>query len=161
MMFGNVKDLDSTFFWLPQPLKAAVTHLQQTDFNALPAGKYELQGSDMFVQVMDLTTKPLAETRPEVHRDYIDVQFLVRGREKIGVVPDSGKNVVVEDSLAERDILFYQSVENEVMLMMTPGCFAVFQPHDVHRPACAVEQPEAIRKVIVKVSVALLARGGA
>ena len=157
MIFGNVRDLESSFAWLPKPLKTAVEHLKQTDFDALPAGNYDLQGKDIYVQVIDMTTKPFAETRPEVHRQYIDVQFLVHGREKIGVASETGNNVVAEDLLAERDLLFYTGMENESTLTMTPGSFAVFLPTDVHRPACAFDQPEAIRKVVIKVRVSLLA----
>ncbi len=156
MIFGHVRDLESSFAWLPKPLKTAVEHLKATDFNALPAGNYDLQGKDIYVQVIDLTTKLFADTRPEVHRQYIDVQFLVRGREKIGVASETGNNKVSEDLLAERDLLFYTGAENESMLTMTPGNFAVFLPTDVHRPACACDQPEAIRKVVVKVRVSLL-----
>ena len=108
------------------------------------------------MQVIDVTTKPFAETRPEIHREYIDVQFMVRGREKIGVAPETGKNTVAEDLLAERDLLFYTGVENESVMIMMPGHFAILMPNDVHRPAWAVEQPEAIRKVVMKVRVSLL-----
>jgi YhcH/YjgK/YiaL family protein len=47
----------------------------------------------------------------------------------------TGSNTVAEDLLAERDLLFYTGMENESMLTMTPGSFAVFLPTDVHRPA--------------------------
>ena len=157
MIFGNVMDFESSFAWLPKPLKTAVEHLKQTDFNALPAGNYDLQGKDIYVQVIDMTTKPFAETRPEVHRQYIDVQFLVRGREKIGVASDTGNNGVAEDLLAERDLLFCKTMENESTLTMTPGSFAVFLPSDVHRPGVALGEPKRVRKVVVKVRVSLLA----
>jgi YhcH/YjgK/YiaL family protein len=159
MIFGNVKAPESSFAWLPKPFRTAIEHLRQTDFNTLPAGNYDLQGRDICVQVIDMTTKPFAETRPEVHRQYVDVQFLVRGREKIGVAYDTGDNRVAENLLAERDLLFYSGVDKakESMLTMTPGSFAVFLPSDVHRPGCAFDQPEAIRKVVVKIRVSLLA----
>lgn len=156
MIFGHVNDLETAFAWLPKPLGMVVDHLKNTDFAKLPAGNYDLQGKDIYVQVIDLTTKPFVETRPEVHRQYIDVQFLVSGQEKIGVASETGNNTVAEDLLAERDLLFYTGAENESMLTMTPGSFAVFMPSDVHRPACAFDQPEAIRKVVVKVRVSLL-----
>ena len=35
MIFGNVKDLETSFAWLPQPLKTALKHLRDTDFEAL------------------------------------------------------------------------------------------------------------------------------
>lgn len=161
MIFGNVRDLDSTFGWLPAPLKVAVEHLKQTDFPSLPAGNYELQGRDIYVQVIDMTTKPFSETRAEVHRQYIDVQFLCRGAEKIGVASDTGENAVAEDLLAQRDLLFYAGMQNESTLTMTPGSFAVFFPSDVHRPGCAFDQPMPIRKVVVKVRASLLEGAGA
>ncbi len=157
MIFGNVKDLDTSFAWLPAPLKTAVEHLKTTDFAALPAGNYELQGKDIIVQVIDMMTRPVGETHPEVHRQNIDVQFLVRGSEQIGVATDTGNNLVGKDMLAERDLLLYTGMENESTLTMTPGSFAVFLPTDVHRPGCAAGAPQEIRKVVVKVRAALLA----
>ncbi len=157
MIFGHVDQLESGFAWLPQPLKTALEHLKQADFAALPAGNYELEGRDIYVQVIDMATKPFAETRPEVHRDYIDVQFLCRGQERIGVASETGSNEVSEDLLAARDLLFYTGMENESTLTMTPGSFAVFFPSDVHRPGCAVAAPAPIRKVVIKVRASLLA----
>jgi YhcH/YjgK/YiaL family protein len=157
MIFGNIKDYESGFAWLPQPFKTVIEHLRQTDFQALPVGNYDLQGKDIYVQVFDMTTKPFAETRPEVHRQYADVQFSVCGREQIGVASDDGSNAVAEDLLAERDLLFYAGVQNESMLTMTPGSFAVFLPSDVHRPGVALGGPATVRKVVVKVRVSLLA----
>ncbi len=156
MIFGHVNDLESAFAWLPKPLKTAVEHLKQTDFLKLPVGNYDLQGKDIYVQVFDMTTKPFADTRAEVHRQYIDVQFLCSGREKMGVASETGNNVVSEDLLEQRDLLFYTGMENESTLTMTPGSFAVFFPSDVHRPGCMVEQPETVRKVVIKVRVSLL-----
>ncbi|PKU25633.1 YhcH/YjgK/YiaL family protein [Telmatospirillum siberiense] len=161
MLFGNVHHAGDMLAWLPAPLQTAIEHLRTTDFKALPAGNYDLQGKDIYVQVIDLTTKALSETRPEVHRKYIDVQFLVSGAERIGFADDTGRNVVAEDLLAERDLLFYQGAENESMLEMVPGSFAVFLPSDVHRPACQLDAPRAIRKVVVKVRFDLLKKGDA
>ena len=159
MIFGNVKDLELGFAWLPKPLKRAVEHLKQTDFSALPAGNYDLQGKDIYVQIIDMNTKPFAETRAEVHRQYIDVQFLCRGSERIGVASETGRNPVAEDLLEQRDLLFYSGMDDESTLTMVPGSFAVFFPSDVHRPGCAFDQPLPIRKVVVKVRASLLDQG--
>ncbi|MDR3435567.1 YhcH/YjgK/YiaL family protein [Telmatospirillum sp.] len=158
MISGRVQDVDTAFGWLPGPLKMVLSHLKATDFDAKPLGRYDLQGNDIFVQVMDVKTKELSETRPEIHSKYIDVQFMWRGRERIGVVSDNGKNVVAEDLLAERDLLFYRNAENESIVELHPGDFAVFFPSDVHRPLCAIDAPEPVRKVVVKVAVSLLAK---
>jgi YhcH/YjgK/YiaL family protein len=156
MIYGNIANLGDTGKWLPAALQEALHCLLNTDFMALAPGHHELRGDDIFFQVIDLTTKPATENRPEVHRTYIDVQHLVRGSEKIGFAADDGTNTVAEDLLKERDLLFYQDVANESWIKMIPGSFAVFFPNDVHRPACVAEAPSAIRKVVVKVRAALL-----
>lgn len=156
MIFGNVADFESSFMWLPTPLRTAVDHLRKTDFKALPPQPYELQGRDIYVQVFDTTTKPVPETRPEIHRHYIDVHFSLDGQEKAGFASETGDNEVDEDLLAERDLLFYKGVRNESWVTMLPGSFAIFLPSDVHRPGCMLDTPANIRKVVVKVRHALL-----
>lgn len=156
MIFGHINDLESGFTWLPKPLMLALRHLKQSDFTTMAAGPYELQGRDIHVNVMDVTTKPFYSARPETHRDYLDIQYLVTGRERIGVAFDAVENVVTEDLLDSRDVRFFGDVSNESILTMTPGSFALLFPSDVHRPTCAMDQPMAIRKVVVKVRVALL-----
>lgn len=50
------------------------------------------------------------ENRPEVHRRYIDIQFLAWGEEKIGIAIDTGNNKVSESLLEQRDIIFIMTV---------------------------------------------------
>jgi len=158
MLFGHVRHAEQALSALPEPLQAAVRHLRDTDFEKLPAGNYDLRGKDIYVQVIDLTTKAPSELRPEVHRQYVDVQFLCRGRERIGVADDTGNNEIAEEHFAERDICFYRGMENETTLEMVPGSFAIFFPWDVHRPGCAADGPQPIRKVVVKVRLATMMR---
>ncbi|NYZ13886.1 YhcH/YjgK/YiaL family protein [Azospirillum sp. RWY-5-1] len=157
MLFGNVHTLQDMAGWLPEPIRIAVEHLRDTDFLAMPVGNYELRGQDIVVQVFDVTTRVIEQTRPEVHRKHIDVQFLCRGHERIGVAVDTGNNKVAEDLLEQRDLLFYEAMEDESTLTMRPGNFAVFFPTDVHRPACVDGEPERVRKVVIKIRTALLA----
>ena len=73
-----------------------------------------------------------------------------------GNIMDKTVEQEAEELLAERDLLFYTGVENESMLTMTPGSFAVFLPSDVHRPGVAIGAPTSVRKVVVKVRASLL-----
>lgn len=157
MIFGHIQDLDTSFTWLPAPLREALEHIRSSDMAAKPAGNYWLREPDLYVQVIDMTTQPIAETRPEVHRRYVDVQYLVRGQECIGVASDTGHNEVSEVLLEKRDLIFYTAMENESTLTMTPGSFAVFLPTDVHRPGVSpTGEPGPVRKVVVKVRLAWL-----
>ena len=98
----------------------------------------------------------LYTSRPEVHRRYIDIQFLAWGEEKIGIAIDTGNNKVSESLLEQRDIIFYHDSEHESFIEMIPGSYAIFFPQDVHRPACNKNATTAIRKIVVKVALAAL-----
>ncbi len=69
-------------------------------------GVVEIDGKNIYAQIIDLTTREAAENRPEVHRRYIDIQFLAWGEEKIGIAIDTGNNKVSESLLEQRDIIF-------------------------------------------------------
>ncbi|MDP9128381.1 MAG: YhcH/YjgK/YiaL family protein [Pseudomonadota bacterium] len=156
MILGDLGHIDAMVKMLPAPFKTALRYLKETDFGKVENGTHEVQGTDIVAIVQDLTTKPVAAGWPEVHRKHIDVQFLIHGRERIGVAKDTGRNKVTEDRLEKDDVLFYQDIENESTLEMRPGSFAIFFPSDVHRPGCQVEDPEPIRKVVIKINVSLL-----
>lgn len=154
MFFGHIKQVDLQLY--PKAIQRALTYLQQTDFSVLPEGRYDIDGDNMYVQVLDLQTKDPTENLPEVHRHYLDVQYLYRGVEKIGVAVDLGNNPIATEYNPQRDILLYQSMENETFLTMRAGNFAVFFPSDVHRPACIDGQVSMIRKVVVKILISTL-----
>lgn len=154
MIFGHIKNANPCT--LPPGIVRALDFLRTTNFSELEPGEIEIQGRDIYAQVLDLTTRPATENSPEVHRRYIDIQFLASGEEIIGVAADTGKNIVSESLLEQRDIIFYHSMENESFLTMEPGNYAIFFPQDVHRPACHKEKATKIRKVVVKLALTAL-----
>lgn len=139
----------------PPPLKRrsifCAPPLQRPGF-----GVVEIDGKNIYAQIIDLTTREAVENRPEVHRRYIDIQFLAWGEEKIGIAIDTGNNKVSESLLEQRDIIFYHDSEHESFIEMIPGSYAIFFPQDVHRPACNKNATTAIRKIVVKVALAAL-----
>lgn len=151
MISGHISCPDVCAF--PSAIQRALAFLRTTDFSQLPVGEIEIEGRNIYAQVIDLTTRPREENRPEVHRRYIDIQYLASGEEIIGFAPDSGNNQISQSLLEQRDIIFYRQMENESSLIMTPGSFGIFFPQDVHRPACVHHQPTAIRKIVVKVAL--------
>lgn len=154
MIFSSIYSNDD-FKAYPAVIRRVIDYLKSNDFAAMETGVYDLEGKDIYVQVFDAETGPVEEKRPESHEDYLDIQFLVTGEEKLGFTPNTGAYEVAEHIL-ERDLIFYKSVENEGFVYATPGCFTVFFPNDIHRPAVAVAEPMVIRKVVVKVRTTLI-----
>lgn len=137
-------------------IEKALDFLRATDFNALEPGVVEIDGKNIYAQIIDLTTREAVENRPEVHRRYIDIQFLAWGEEKIGIAIDTGNNKVSESLLEQRDIIFYHDSEHESFIEMIPGSYAIFFPQDVHQPGCILQTASEIRKIVVKVALTAL-----
>lgn len=154
MIFGHISQPNPCP--LPAAIEKALHFLRTTDFSQLSPGVVEIEGQTIFAQIIDLTTREQKENRPEVHRRFLDIQFLALGEEKIGVAIDTGRNEISETLLEQRDIIFYHHSENEYFINMIPGSYAIFFPQDVHRPACNKNNATPIRKIVVKVAVSAL-----
>ena len=162
MLYGNVNNefFETQLKFLPAPLAAAIKFLKDTDLKNHEAGKFDikLEGVDMILQVLDIETQPREKLRPEIHRKFIDVQFLCSGGpENAAYYNDDGTNIIEEDLLnSPRDILFYRNNPevHESIINFEIGTFAVYFPWDVHVPAIAVNNiPSEIRKIVIKVPV--------
>ncbi len=131
----------------------ALEYLATTDFAKMPDGKYELDGTRMFAMVQRYRPKQLAEIIWESHREYIDVQYVVQGAERMGYVPLGERMTVKQDYNPQRDIVFYD-VQGD-LFTVPERSFAVFAPQDVHAPGLAVDRPVSggeVLKVVVKVA---------
>jgi biofilm protein TabA len=53
---------------------------------------------------MEMNTEPWEQRRPEAHELHPDIQFLVSGEEKIGVLRSPGKLEVTEDRMEADDV---------------------------------------------------------
>lgn len=63
---------------------AALDALADTDWSAVPDGRYELDGDNVFINVMRYDTKADNPT-PERHEKYIDIFYLLEGEEEVAV----------------------------------------------------------------------------
>ena len=116
-------------------------------------GRIEIDGERLYASVASYDTGSRAERRFEAHRRYIDVQVLLAGEETIDVVLDR-ELPVIEAYDEKRDVMFLKPPEHVAALPMRPGWFAVFYPHDVHRPGCHLKDKHKVRKIVMKVAVA-------
>jgi len=112
-------------------------------------GRQAIDGDEIYALLMTYNSEPETVRSFEAHRRYIDVQFILAGRETIFWVPTE-ELAATGDYSDEKDIVFL-SGEARARLQLTPGSFAVFYPEDAHKPNCAWDAPERVRKVVVKV----------
>lgn len=139
----------------PAAIQTALKWIADNDVAHMEAGTYELQGKDIYVMIQDITTQPAEVRRPERHNNYLDIQYIVSGVERMGYVPYTGAETVLEDPEG-KDVTFYQDLADETFVDVTPGCYCIFFSNDIHRPGCAAGEPGSVRKAVVKVKQSLL-----
>jgi len=88
----------------------------------------------------------------ETHRRFIDVQVVVMGEELIEVAAAARLSVTQAYDEA-RDLTKYADTAAASVLRAQAGDVAVFWPEDAHMPSLAAEQPELVRKTVIKVPV--------
>ncbi len=155
MIFSSIHT-DYTVMGYPKAIVHALDFLKNTDLAALPGGRHAIEGDMIYANVDDVTTRVFADSKPESHKNYVDIQFMVHGEENMGFFVDRGLVEPVE-SYPDRDCYFYATdVVDEGQIYCPEGYYTVFFPSDIHRPLLAVHEPMAIRKVVVKVHVDLL-----
>lgn len=163
MIYGNVNNefFERQAAILAKPINLALHYLRdhQKELITHATGKFpmELGGVPMILQVIDQDTAPKDQIRPEIHRKYIDVQFLAAGGPESAVYyDDDGTNVVTEDLIESKDVLFYAPNQNapEGTISFTVGTYAIYLPWDIHIPAVQIGDSAAyIRKIVIKVPI--------
>lgn len=134
-----------------EDLKAAFTFLKSLSELPEEEGKVTLLKDQVFANIDRYQTKPAAECRMEAHRDYIDIQILFSGREIIAWHPVSElKENISYDQ--EKDVAFY-NVPDECAgtAVMQAGIFVLLYPEDGHMPQIAVDSPEPVEKIVMKI----------
>jgi len=153
MILGEIRSLPSA--GLHPVLVDALTRALAARPQEKAAGRYELQSDNIFMNVMELTTQLPTEKKAELHEQYIDIQLLLAGEERIqfGVY---GSARQCEDFHPEEDYQLCSEIANVQTITLQPGIFAVFMPGEPHKPGCAIGEPGKIKKVVVKVRASLL-----
>lgn len=137
----------ASYFEISTNLKAGFEYILKTDLTNLPVGRHEILPNEVFALVSEYETKLPENCKPEAHRVYGDIQFMVAGKELIGYVPLNGQKESIPYS-EEKDIAFFEAETNQ--LVLSEGMFAVFFPQDIHRPSMMADFQEKIKKVVVK-----------
>jgi YhcH/YjgK/YiaL family protein len=147
----NKKEFSVQYFKNKDRWNKAFTFLKTTNLDTIKIGNHDLIGKDLYVAVSEYTTKNDEDARFEAHRIYADIQYVVRGKEKIGVIPLDGLQTLVPYDQA-KDITFLNA-SGGTNRLATPDCFFVFFPGDAHRPSIKVDTSAVVKKVVVKVRI--------
>ena len=112
-------------------------------------GRIDLRGDDLFINNVNPTLIPEEKQVLELHRDYIDIQILLEGKERMGwkAIEDLKEEVQPYDK--EKDCALY-SDRPTTFVDLVPGLFTIFFPEDPHAPIIGEGK---VRKLIAKVRI--------
>ncbi len=128
-----------------------VKFIEENDLVKLEAGKHEIKGKELFVNIINQKGKTKEEAVMETHRNMLDIQIPLNDDEIYGYMP-LGDISVKADYNAEKDITKYPGQPSSTYVVCHPGMFAMFLPQDGHTP-CISSSPE-FKKAVFKVKMA-------
>ena len=149
MIIDTINNADK-YFCLGDKIAVGLKYLKETDFTAMPDGKVEIAGEDIFAIVQRYNPISLDDGKWEAHRKYIDIQYIVSGTEQIGFgrIDEMG---IVQEYSEQDDVLFTDGTGGD-FVNMNSGMFMILFPHDVHKPCIKCgDIPDKVVKVVVKV----------
>ena len=148
MILDHIKNIQNYSF-LGGPLYRALEFIRDTDFGELECRTYEVEGRDLFFFIQSYETRD-SNDLPEAHRNYIDIQYVISGKERMGV--GQLEDMTEVEAKPANDVWFYHGPMDTVTV--PEGMFAVFFPNDAHAPCVSpAEGPCNVRKCVFKVRV--------
>lgn len=116
---------------------------------SLKVGRIDLAGDDLYAMVSEYVSKNEEDAKFEAHRKYADIQYVLSGEEKIGVVPMKNAQVSVPYD-ETKDVAFF-TVASRIYRPANPKVFFVFLPDDVHAPGLKAVENTKVKKLVLKV----------
>ena len=127
----------------------AIEFITNADLASLPLGRNEIQGDEIFANVMEAQPRTKEEVPLEVHRRYIDIQIPISDNEVMGYTPLA--SLPEGEYSEENDVTLYPAgILAQDYVNVKRSMFTVFFPQDGHAPAVT---PVKLKKIIVKVAV--------
>src|SRR3569833_3591924 len=130
----------------PELWDAAFAFLRTKGLDTLSPGKYAIIGDAVFASVTEADTHKPEEVKWESHSEYIDLQYIISGKELIGVADTAGAKIVkpyTPDVINyEIEVTYYTAGQGE---------FFLFFPNNAHRPTIKVPGYNRDKKIVIKI----------
>ena len=149
MIIDNLSNAKQ-YYGIGERIERSLKYLEITDLAKLEIGKHEIDGKNIYALVSEYDTKNLEQGKWEAHRKYLDIQFVISGKEKIGYCHINEMKMKIEYN-EDKDILFLEG--NGDYLSVNEGTFAIFAPEDVHMPGIKAENQQQVKKIVIKILI--------
>jgi len=138
----------SSYFYLNDGFEKAFDFLSRTDLKDLLPGKYEIDGEHVFAIIVNDFGLEKKEGLLEIHRKYVDIQFVLSGTDNMGWKPKRLCSRPTGNFDEKIDAQLFND-EPTTWISVQPNSYAIFFPEDAHM---AMISASKIHKVIIKVA---------
>ena len=116
--------------------------------------RYDIDGDNLYATVSEYLSKNEETAKFEAHRKYVDIQYVIAGKELMNIAPITTVKEVLTPYDATKDIEFIK-VDKIINYKASPANFFIFFPSDAHRPGLKDGVNSSVRKLVVKLKVGL------
>jgi len=149
MIFDHLENA-SLYYSLNPLFKKAFEYLNSNDFSIIENGVYEIDDKNILAIVNSYETERVEQRFWEGHKQYIDIQLMVKGSEKMGHSPIQFAKIVNPYD-EEKDFIKYEAEGTQLTVSLNH--FVIFYPSDIHMPNLINQKVEEVKKVVMKVRV--------
>lgn len=150
MILDSLSQMERYIRWMPS-LKPGFGFIAAQARATLAEGRHEIDGERAYALVAKYETRDYESAEPEAHRRYLDIQYLISGKETIYWTPLDETGDVTKPYDSTRDITFFARNERSRPIELAAGHFTIFFPDDAHEPNCHAGHPAPVHKVVVKI----------
>lgn len=148
MIVANIQN-KAEYYGIHSELDKALDCLTPEFLEQAATEKTLLDGENLFVTKFHLETVPEEETFFEAHRQYLDIQVVTQGQERVEIAhPDT---LILTEHRGD----FYGYIgTGEQTVVLRPGNFLIVFPGDAHRLKLPVgESGKPFTRVVFKIKV--------
>ena len=148
MVFDHLSNIN-IYKGLSADIYSGLLFLQQASPDFAP-GTYQISPRVKAI-VSEYKTKVKNEVGYEAHRKNIDIQYLLKGEERVACLSVE-KLIETKPYSEEKDAAFFTASVQPIEMTLGDGFFAIFFPQDGHMPQlCVNDEPMIVKKVVIKV----------
>ncbi|MFI3332660.1 MAG: YhcH/YjgK/YiaL family protein [Rikenellaceae bacterium] len=147
MILDSIKNAELYYSVSPR-LAKAFEYIRSADFASMEPGRYEVDGDEIYVNILERDLKSPEEAKLEVHNAYADIQILVSGdQEGFGYIERCDLEEPVGEFDTVKDVQFFTDMPQTIYFIW-PGQFTLLLPEDAHAPLIGSGK---VKKAVVKV----------
>lgn len=149
MIYGNTNNINE-FDFLSENIKKCFEYFNKNDLKNMENGTYEIQGKDIFVNIVEYETTTQDKRPWEAHKKYLDIHIIISGEEIINT--NFINNLTQKAYIEEEDFLPMEG-NKKTAILLQENDFLICYPNDAHMTAIKVDEPKKIKKAIFKVKI--------